>query len=604
MSDTQLIKDKLDIVDFINEYVQLKPAGVNHKGLCPFHHEKSPSFMVNRERQSWHCFGCAKGGDIFSFLQEMENMEFREALQFLANRAGVVLQDKGINKEETSQKTRIKDINRAATLFFHHILTKLPAAEPARAYLKQRGLTDETIENWLIGFIPDQWELLTKYLLKKGFSVDDLVASGLTIKRDSADRTSGRGYYDRFRGRVMFPIWDVHDSVVGFTGRVLVETETSGGKYVNTPQSPTYDKSRVIFGLNKAKKTIKEKDLAVLVEGQMDVIACHQAGMTNVVATSGTALTEQQVEMLKRYTPNLAMAFDADAAGQNAAKRGIDIAREAGLSVKVIRIPEGAGKDPDECLKKNKEVWFESVVKARDVMEWFIEKSLVGRDMTNPRDRQAAVNDMLTEVGRIPYALERDFWLTQISGRLGAEMSVLRENLTELRKTAKNPRRVQADESPAQTPKKAVPLTRLGTLGERLLALQLKFSEVKLNITWSNPNLAPAFQGGPYEPLYLFLKNKYTPNNPLSLSELRACETPESGGSQNLVDVLLLKGDMDFFGFSPKEAESEARVLQETISSEGKKQRMAALSAAIKEAEYAKDTAKLNQLLTEFNQII
>lgn len=601
MSDTQLIKDKLDIVDFISEYVQLKPAGVNHKGLCPFHHEKSPSFMVTRERQSWHCFGCAKGGDIFSFLQEIENMEFREALTFLANRAGVVLQDRGVNKEETSQKTRIKEINSAAANFFHNVLTQLPAAEAARAYLKQRGLTEKTITDWMIGFVPDQWELLTKYLLKKGHSIDDLVASGLTIKRDSADRTSGKGFYDRFRGRIMFPIWDVHDSVAGFTGRVLVETETSGGKYVNTPQTLVYDKSRVIFGLNRAKKTIKDQDLAVLVEGQMDVIACHQSGMTNVIATSGTALTEHQVEMIKRYTQNMAMAFDADAAGQNAAKRGIDIAREAGMSLKVIRIPEGAGKDPDECLKKNPEIWTEAVKNARDVMEWFIEKSLGNKDMTSPHDRQTAVNEILTEIGRIPYALERDFWIKNVAGRLGEEMSVLRENLQELRKNSKPVavRQPQAEEKKSETKPKT--LDRLENMGERLLSLQMKFLGPNLRINWAAPALALAFVNTPYAELYLFLKKEYTQNITLVLSDLKiACEKAENA---NLIDILLLKGEMDFFGFAPSDAAQEAAVLQETIVQEGKKRRRAQLSAAIAEAEFAKDTDKLNGLLAEFREI-
>lgn len=600
MSDTQLIKDKLDIVDFISEYVQLKPAGVNHKGLCPFHHEKSPSFMVTRERQSWHCFGCAKGGDIFSFIQEIEGMEFREALKFLANRAGVELQDKGSNKEESTQKTRVKEINHAAANFFHNVLTQLPAAEAARAYVQQRGLSEKTITDWLVGFIPDQWELLTKYLLKKGFGIDDLVASGLTIKRDSADRQSGRGYYDRFRGRVMFPIWDVHDSIVGFTGRVLVETENSGGKYVNTPQTVAYDKSRVIFGLNKAKRAIKEKDLAVLVEGQMDVIACHQAGMTNVVATSGTALTEHQIEMLKRYTQNLAMAFDADAAGQNAAKRGIDLAREAGLSVRVIRIPEGAGKDPDECIKKDPAVWAKAVAEARDVMEWFIEKSLLNRDIRNPRDRQTAVNEILVEVGRIPYALERDLWLKNVSARLGEEISVLRENLLELRKNEKKI-------TPRTTPEPvavAKPVTpdRLTIMANRLLALQLKFLGANLTINWGNPILDSVYQNSEFAGLYLFIKKQYTAGVPFSLDELRhACAT---SSSENIVDVLLLKGEMDFFEFSSTDAQSEARVLQETLTQEGKKRRMTALSAQIKEAELTNDTARLNQLLAEFNQII
>ena len=345
MSDTDLIKDKIDIVDFIGEYIQLRPAGSRHKACCPFHQEKSPSFMVSRERQSWHCFGCGKGGDVFSFLQEMEGMDFVEALKYLAGRAGVELTTK-VDNVRTDQKAKLKSINIEAARFFHKFLVQMDAAKGARAYLTERGVSDETIQEWQIGFIPDQWDLLTQYLLKKGFGIDDLVLAGLTIKRDGADRNTGRGFYDRFRGRIMFPICDIHGSVAGFTGRVLVETEHSGGKYVNTPETPLFDKSRLMFGLHKAKQPIKQEQIIVMVEGQMDVIACHQAGMKYVVATSGTALTEHHVQLLKRYAPDLYLAFDSDSAGERAAKRGIELALEAGMHVKIIQIPEGAGQNP------------------------------------------------------------------------------------------------------------------------------------------------------------------------------------------------------------------------------------------------------------------
>lgn len=618
MSDTQQIKDKLDIVELIGEYVQLKPAGINHKGLCPFHHEKSPSFMANRERQSWHCFGCAKGGDIFSFVQEIEGMDFVESLKFLANRAGVQLTDSRANQAESSQKTRIKEINEAAARFYHNFLLQMDLAKPAQEYLKQRGLKAQTIEDWEIGFIPDQWDLLTKYLLKKNFSIDDLVASGLTIKRDDAQPGSNRGYYDRFRGRVMFPIWDIHDAVVGFTGRVLVETEHSGGKYVNSPQTSVYDKSRVVFGLNKAKKEIKSKNIIVMVEGQMDVVACHQAGMTNVVATSGTALTEFQIELLKRYATNVAVAFDADAAGQAAAKRGIDLAREAGLAVRVIKIPDGAGKDPDECLKKNPEIWWEAVEKAQDVMEWLIQKSFVGRDYKNPRDRQIMVNEMLAEVARIPFAVERDHWLKVISGRLGEEVAVLRENLQEIRKTAKplkstenkNPPSSQRDYGVARKEpeiKKSAPMTRVDTLMERLFALivrypkvgELLFSGSLTSNAWLVEEAARSMAR--LAGLYESLKKQYTETRTISIDTLR--HDYASNESENIVDVLLLKGEMDFFGLSPNDAVNEFRVLHETIAADLRKRRIQELQREMKMAEDAEDKDRLEELFVEFQKL-
>jgi len=612
MSDTQLIKDKLDIVTLIGEYVQLKPAGINHKGLCPFHHEKSPSFMVNRERQSWHCFGCQKGGDAFSFVQEIEGLEFREALQFLAARAGVTLTDTRQSGAETSQKSRLKDIMAEAARFYHNVLTRLPAAEPAQAYLQGRGVTAVTIDEWQTGFIPDQWDLLTKYLLQKGYAIDDMVATGLTIQRDSADRASGRGFYDRFRGRVMFPIWDVHDTVVGFTGRVLVETEHSGGKYVNTPQSPLYDKSRVVFGLNKAKAAIRSEGAMIMVEGQMDVIACHQAGMKNVVATSGTALTEFQIQLLKRYANTLLIAFDADAAGQQAAERGIDLARAAGLAVKVIRLAEGAGKDPDEALKKNPEAWWAAVKGASDIMEWYLARAL-SKDLADPREQQTAVNYVLGKIAVIPYAVERDHWLRELSGRIGVDIAVLRENLKEVRKAtqaATPSARPVAPTAPAPTPKAAP--NRFTQVLERLLVLWCRYPQlatkffaqsaqsvsreksVIASLALSTPALAP---------LYEAMQTQYTATSGVSIAALRESFYANAAGGENIIDVLLMKGELDFFGLGEAEVNTEAANIIRYLVEDWSRTRRVEVAFALAQAEKAGDTAKVQALLQEL-QII
>ena len=410
MTDTQTIKDRLDIVQLISEYVQLKKSGLNYKACCPFHQEKTPSFMVHPDRQFYHCFGCGKSGDIFTFIQEMEGLDFPEALKLLADRAGIKL-DNFRSQIDSSQKNRLLEISQKAAYFFHKFLTDMPAADKARQYLQERQVNQQSVQDWQIGYVPDQWELLTKYLLNKGCGIEDIVSAGLAIKKDKADPASGRGYYDRFRGRIMFPIWDIHDRVVGFTGRVLVETEKSGGKYVNTPQTLIYDKSRVIYGLNKARLEIKKNDLAVLVEGQMDVIACHRAGMKNVVAASGTALTVEQIKMLKRYSDNVAMAFDADEAGVKAAKRGIDIALQQGMNVKIIEIPSGQGKDADECLKKNPQIWFESVAKAKAVMDWYYGLYLGGLDLNDPKAKQQAGENFLAQIAHLPFAIAREHWL-------------------------------------------------------------------------------------------------------------------------------------------------------------------------------------------------
>ncbi len=613
MSDVQAIKDKIDVADLIGEYVQLKPSGVNKKGLCPFHHEKSPSFMVNSERQSWHCFGCAKGGDIFSFVQEIEGMEFVEALKYLANRAGIQLDNNFRSEINSSQKNRLKEINKEAARFFYNFLIKMPGAKPALDYLVKRGLKEETIDEWQIGFIPDQWDLLTQYLFKKGFSIDDLVASGLTIKCEDANVQTGRGFWDRFRGRIMFPIWDIHGEVVGFTGRILVEKPDSAkatpgkenftpGKYINTPQTVIYDKSRVIFGLNKAKQEIKTKDLVVMVEGQMDVIACHQAGMKNVAASSGTALTEQQIKLLQRYSANLNLSFDADEAGQNAAKRGIDVALSMGMNVKVIKIPEGAGKDPDECLKKNSAIWFQAVNNAQAVMEWFLEKVLYGQDLSNPRLKQIVANKFLSQIVLIPYAVERDHWLKQLSERLGVEVSVLREDQEKIKTKIKIKAEVVGSNSEEKKVSILSPIaseeTRLDILIENLVAGLLRYPKLYSELADKMPEAA--LFAWRYGGLYNELKKQYNGGN-LEANKLRDLSILEN--QENIVDVLMLKGEWEFSVISELEVKKELENLCERIKEEWVRNRRHEMQTEIEKAEKAGDTFKVKSLLGEFEEL-
>ncbi len=598
MTDTERIKEAMDIVGFIGEYVPLKSSGIHHKGRCPFHSEKSPSFMVSRERNSWHCFGCNKGGDIFSFVQEIEGMEFVEALTFLANRAGIELTGKRATGEGGTQKNRLKEIMTDASKFYHHILVNMSAAKAARDYVATRGVSDQSIVDWRIGFVPDQWDLLTKYLLKKGHAIDDLVAAGLTIKRDNANPQNYKGFYDRFRGRIMFPINDVHGYTVGFTGRVLVETEKSGGKYVNTPQTLLYDKSLVVFGLDKAKKVIKEKNVAVIVEGQMDVIACHQAGMKNVVASSGTALTEQQVGLLKRYSDNMAMAFDMDAAGQRAAKRGIDIAIEQGCSVRVIRIPDGKGKDADECIQKNKEVWFASVENAQDIMQWYLDKALSKvTNIHDPKQKQLLANELLPDIARIPFAVEQDHWLQRVAQLLQVEVAVLREDM---KRYPVKPAPQTAPQQP-ETPqpkaavtavKKPVALSRKEQLQERLYMLLLRFTDLPQIDTFFSYH--KALEQGAYSALYEYIKSRYT---------LGSASSAFVGDMPLSLEVLLLKADAEFGHLMQDQASIEAKGLLEAIYNEWKKERRQFLEREIQQAEQQGNSAQLAALLQEVQQL-
>ncbi len=603
MTDTQNIKDRLDIAQVIGEYVQLKRAGTNLKGRCPFHNEKSPSFMVHPERQFFHCFGCGKSGDVFTFIQEIEGLEFPEALKLLADRAGVRLTNDFQSEVNKSQKNRILEINAAAANFFHNILLQMSASKPARDYLERRGLASETIETWKVGYITDQWDLLTQYLLKKNFTIDDLVASGLTIKKDGA--TIGRGFYDRFRGRVMFPIWDAHGNVVGFTGRVLVETDKSGGKYVNTPVTLVYDKSRVIYGLDKAKSEIKAKDLVVVVEGQMDVIACHQAGMKNVVASSGTAFTPEQIKLLKRYTNNIAMAFDADNAGQEAMKRGIDAALADGMSVRVIKIPEGAGKDADECIKKDKSTWFKTVENAMEVMTWYFTGVLAKYNVLVPHEKQLAANALINEIAKLVYPVERDDWLRRLAEQLNIDAAILREELKKAIKN-KNTAPIRAPATSAQpttpvvtasVPIKRAPPSPIQKLAEGLWLLIIKWSELYPGIRSSLQ--ADYFVNTDFGGLYELAEKQYNDNNKIDLTGLREL----SIGAPYDIDILSLRAEKDFSQLNIEGARKELSNFVHNLGDKCVKIRRQELQSAIAVAERAGDTSTVMELLQKLQSI-
>jgi len=322
------IKSKLNVEEVIGGYLQLQRAGRNFKACCPFHNEKTPSFMVSPERQSWHCFGCNEGGDIFTFVMKIEGLEFIEALKLLADKAGVPLQK--VNYENKGEKSNLSDIVEASKKFYKECL-KIKGGKKAYEYLRGRGLSDEMIQKFELGFAPDSWSLLSDYLKKKGFKEKDILGAGMTVKNEK-----GR-IYDRFRGRIMFPVNTVAAQTVGFSSRIMPGGDESSAKYINTPETLVYNKGRILYGLDKSKIFIRQKDQCMMVEGNVDVIASFQSGVNNVVATSGTALTVDQLRIIKRYTNNIVFSFDMDAAGVKAADRGIWMALEEGMNVSIIR---------------------------------------------------------------------------------------------------------------------------------------------------------------------------------------------------------------------------------------------------------------------------
>lgn len=462
MTDLEQIKERIDIVDLVQGYLRLQKSGMNFRGLCPFHNEKTPSFFVSPDRQIWHCFGCGEGGDHFKFVSKIEGLEFLEALRMLAKRAGVEV--KGFDREAASGKTRLYSISELAAKFFEKQLWESDNGKKALEYLRGRGLKNEAIKEWRLGYAPNTWDSLKIFLKNAGYKDDDIFKSGLTVKKEGRETS----YYDRFRGRLMFPIADLNSQTVGFTGRVFEEVtgEVEGGKYVNTPQTLIYDKSRVLYGFDKAKLEVRKGARALVVEGNMDVIMSHQAGVKNAVASSGTALTPEHLKVLRRYTENLDLCFDQDAAGEVAAKRGIDLALARGFNVGIIKVP---AKDPADLVKENPEKWVETVAKIQPVVQFYIEKAFEKHDPSTALGKKNAAREVLPVINLVENEVEQSHWLGELSVRLRVDQKVLAKTMASL-KSGPRPGIEDEDIKAFEVP------SRLA-LEETLLALLMKMPQ-------------------------------------------------------------------------------------------------------------------------------
>lgn len=428
MDAVEDIKQRLAIEDVIGEYVQLKRAGRNFKGLSPFNSEKTPSFMVSPEKQIWHDFSSGKGGSMFDFVMEAEGLDFKGALEHLARRAGVDLSQyqTGRTASTSKLKERLHEALETAAKFyqvqFSHNKTALEYVFKKRAYTKETALL------FRIGYAPNTGIALLEYMKKRGFTEKELSQAGLTAKRY-------RGTGDMFRGRLMIPLQDAQGRVIGFTARLL-EDEPNAPKYINTPQTLLYDKSRHIYGLHLAKDAIRKSGFVVLVEGNLDVIAAHQAKTTQVVATAGTAMTEQQLQGLKRFTGDVRLAYDTDKAGQNAAERAIPLASKVGVELSMITIP--AGKDPDELIKKDIQAWEQAIVKPQNALDWLIDRYQVQLDLTTSAGKRQFSDVTLRVVQQLPDAVEREHFIAKIAGTIGVTTDAL---LSKLRADDQAPKR-------------------------------------------------------------------------------------------------------------------------------------------------------------------
>jgi DNA primase len=432
------VKQRLDIVDLVSEYVTLQKAGRNFKGLCPFHSEKHASFFVFPEQQSWHCFGaCGTGGDIFSFIMKKEGVDFGEALGILAQRGGITLSTReASSKIEDESKERLFQINEVATEYYHNLLLSTKAGEAARNYLARRKVTPEIIKEFRLGFSPDAWEVIKNYLLGKGYTEKELVEAGLIIEKEE-----GGGSYDRFRNRLMFPICDTRGRVTGFGARVL---DDSLPKYINSPQTPIFDKSNSLYGIDKAKPVIRKTNLVIMVEGYMDVLTAHQNGWQNVVGSMGTSLTGRQVEGIKRLTSNITLALDADLAGEEATLRGEAILAYSNAEANVILLP--AGKDPDEVIREDPALWQKLTEQAIPILD-FAFQSVIGKvDVNKARDKSLAVQKLLPTISKIKDPVQQSHYLKKLARKLKIEESAIRAALQESKASRKRPQPSKATE--------------------------------------------------------------------------------------------------------------------------------------------------------------
>jgi len=443
MNVTDDIKQKLDIVDVISQYIQLSKSGRNFKANCPFHDEKTASFFVFPEKQSWHCFGaCGTGGDIFTFVMRKEGLDFGQVLRLLADKAGITLSSKTElrSKEDTARQNRLLKLNEVAAEYFHYLLLHEPEAISARQYADKRGLSSRTIKDFQLGFAPNKWDGLMNYLAKSGYAAEEQLAVGLIISRDTG------GYYDRFRNRLIFPIRDIKGRVAGFGGRAV---DDSMPKYLNSPQTILFDKSSIIFAIDRAQGPIREKDSVVITEGYMDTITAHQHGFTNTVASMGTALTDRQITTLRKFSKNIIVALDADKAGLEATTRSIvtideqipkdhwmpwtqskTYAELVKYEVQVVEIRDG--KDPDEIIRNSPEKWAQLLNESQSIIDFTLKKEIANINRDSSKDKSAVVSKLLPIISQISDAVRRAHYVQKLAGLLGIDERFVSDALFDL----------------------------------------------------------------------------------------------------------------------------------------------------------------------------
>lgn len=594
MNEIEDIKRKIDIVDLISQYLTIKKSGANYKAPCPFHREKTPSFMVSPEKQIYKCFGCNEGGDIFSFVMKMEGLEFVEALRMLADRAGIVLsksKSKEEYKKEKDTKSRIYKINELSAKVFHKLLLESKTAEEARNYLEKRGLKQKTINNFLLGYAPEK-PILREFLQKRGFGQNEIKSAGSP---------------DKFFKRIMFPIFDVMGNPVGFTGRVL--NPEVQPKYLNTPESPIFHKSRILYGLDRAKAEIKLQKSCIVVEGQMDVVLSHQARVENVVAASGTALTSEHLTILGRYSNNILFAFDADSAGSLAQKKAIELTIVHELNAKIITLPSGI-KDPGEAVEKDPKIWVESAKKTVPAVEWIIKQTFQRPSLDSARDKgtreqgpgnlsgqekKEIAKEVLPFIKIIPDKIEQNHYLKLLAKKLQVAEQIILDALERTKtKSAKY------GESVSVHPKLSLEENFVG---------MLLFSPEFLHLVAADLDYQDFSEGLPAREIYKSLQSCYTKgdcNKDFCLGKSCSHFLKKNISIEYLerTKFLLLEVEKENEDSDKEAIKHEILDLAQRIKSKKKEDTKTNFALRIHEAEESGNRQEVKKLLEEFQKTI
>ncbi|MEX0749063.1 MAG: DNA primase [Candidatus Saccharimonadales bacterium] len=575
MDEVAEIKDRLGVDEVVGEYVQLKPAGSNFKGLCPFHNEKTPSFMVSPDKGIYHCFGCGEGGDIFTFVEKVDGLTFREALEKLASKAGVELAERsGANTQAAKDhKARLYSVLETAAQYYH---IQLSRSSVAREYVtERRSLSEATIKQFRLGWAPPEGSRLTHFLTKQGFTDKELLEAGLARRR-------GSQLQDLFWGRIMVPFFDVQGRIIGFTGRVLGEGMP---KYLNTPQTQLFDKSRFVFGLYQAKESIRTQDESVVVEGNLDVLSSHQAGVARVVAVSGTAVTLPQLKQLARLSDKVTFAFDADSAGIKACMRAVPLAQEVGINLSVVTLP--AGSDPDDVIRANPKQWQQLLSDKQYVMDWLIEALAVDYDLATAEGKRDFTSSIADSLRRLRDPVEQEHYIKLLADMTAVAPATVKDKLSQVSPGGSATlKRVKAVSTATPTHDEVT------TVSTALLSLAVTYPDVRGALKEVKPEQLDDFA----IQLLAYLREHGEDITDSAIPE-------ELLPLENYVKILLLRGEEEYGSWALLDRQVEAFSLTHRLQELQTKRHRQRISQEIAAAEAAGDDDLRRKLLKQYQSL-